>query len=144
MASIDGGSAPAESGFVQGISELALWVNDLGRSVAFYRDRLGFTLFDYTEGVNAFLRSGDVVLALFAPVIEGNTPVSQEYLRRYGGPRGSVYHVGFKVAPDALDERAQSLIAAGVSVQGPMNFGTGRRSYFFEDPDQHFIELTDR
>ena len=130
--------------FVQAISELAIWVADLDRAIAFYRDRLGFTLFDRTDGVNAFLRSGNIVLALFAPVIEGNTTMSQQYLKKYGGARGSVYHLGLRVDPARLDEYGARLKASGVEVQGPMDFPTGRRSYFLEDPDENFIELTDR
>ena len=130
--------------FVQSISELALWVSDLDRSIAFYRDCLGFTLFDKTEGVNAFLRSGEIVLALFLPVIEGNTAMSQQYLKKYGGPRGSVYHIGLRVNPQHLDQHGNDLRRCGVDVQVPIDFPTGRRSYFLEDPDEHFIELTDR
>ena len=33
-----------ETGVVKSISELAFWVKDLDRSVAFYRDRLGFAV----------------------------------------------------------------------------------------------------
>lgn len=134
----------ADGEFVQGISELALWVKDLDRAVAFYRDRLGFRVFDYTAGVNAFLRSGELVLALFAPVLEGNTAIAQQYLARYGGPHGTVYHVGLKVDGADLDRRARDLRNAGVDVDGPHKFATGRQSYFLEDPGENFIELTDR
>jgi catechol 2,3-dioxygenase-like lactoylglutathione lyase family enzyme len=131
-------------GAIRGVTELALWVTDLDRSIRFYERTLGFTLFDHEPGINAFLRSGNLVLALFAPVIPGNTAMAQEYLHRHGGPRGKLYHVGFHVAPEDLDEHATILRSAGIAVEGPCNFLTGRRSYFFEDPDQHFIELTDR
>lgn len=30
------------------------------------------------------------------------------------------------------------------AVSGPVNFPNGRRSCFLEDPDDHYIELTDR
>lgn len=130
--------------FVLGLSELALWVRDLDAAVHFYTEQLGFVLDDVMPGRNAFLHSGDLVLALFAPVAEGNLPLAAEYLNRYGGARGEVYHVGLKVAGDALDRQAERIRASGIEVRGPMEYASGRRSYFFEDPDQHFIELTDR
>ena len=130
--------------FVLGISELALWVEDLDRAVAFYTETMGFVLDDVMPGRNAFLHSGDLVLALFAPVAEGNLPLAAEYLNKYGGARGEVYHLGLKVDRAALDAQIECIRASGVEVKGPVDYASGRRSYFFEDPDQHFIELTDR
>ena len=130
--------------FVLGISELALWVKDLDAAVAFYTERLGFVLDDVMPGRNAFLHSGGLVLALFAPVAEGNLPLAAEYLNKFGGARGEVYHVGLKVNRDAIDDHAERIRASGVEVKGPVDYASGRRSYFFEDPDEHFIELTDR
>jgi catechol 2,3-dioxygenase-like lactoylglutathione lyase family enzyme len=51
-----------ETGIVKSVSELAFWVKDLDRSVAFYRDRQGFTVDEVDPGRNAFLRSGDFLL----------------------------------------------------------------------------------
>jgi catechol 2,3-dioxygenase-like lactoylglutathione lyase family enzyme len=129
---------------IVGLSELALWVRDLDAAVRFYTETLGFVTDDVTPGRNAFLHSGDLVLALFVPVAEGNLPLAAEYLNRYGGARGEVYHVGLKVRREALDAHAEHIRSSGVEVRGPVDYGSGRRSYFFEDPDQHFIELTDR
>jgi catechol 2,3-dioxygenase-like lactoylglutathione lyase family enzyme len=130
-------------GAIKSISELALWVRDLDRSVAFYRDRLGFELVDLDPGHNAFLKSGDFLLVLF---VRGNpgTPLGEEYLARTGGPRGEVYHVAFEVDPARLDSFCAELRQQGLELKGPVEFATGRRSYFLEDLDEHYIELTDR
>ncbi len=132
-----------EPGMVRSISELALWVQDLERAVAFYVDNLGFTVESQDIGRNAFLKSGDFLLVLFVPDDPG-TPLAREYLARVGEPHGHVYHVAFRVTPEALDAAGKSLRIKGLDVSGPVEFGTGRRSYFLEDPDQHYIELTDR
>ncbi len=130
-------------GTVRSISELALWVSDLDRAVAFYTQNLGFTVEEHDPGRNAFLKSGDFLLVLFVPESPG-TKLADEYLARVGSPRGSVYHVAFRLEPDQLDATGTALREHGLDVSGPVNFGTGRRSYFLEDPDQHYIELTDR
>ena len=130
-------------GIVQSISELALWVNDLDRAVAFYRNLLGFSVQEIDPGRNAFLRSGDFLLALFVPTNPG-TPLANDYLARTGGPRGDVYHAAFRVDPGRLDGLGEMLREQGEDVKGPVEFATGRRSYFIEDRDQHYIELTDR
>jgi catechol 2,3-dioxygenase-like lactoylglutathione lyase family enzyme len=129
-------------GAIQAISELALWVKDLDRAVAFY-EQLGFEVESFDAGQNAFLRSGDFLLVLFHPENPG-TQLASEYMRNKGGPRGDVYHVGFKIPAERLDEFAESLKSANLSVRGPVEFSNGRRSYFVEDPDEHLIELTDR
>jgi len=131
------------TGAIKAISELALWVSDLDRSVAFYRDQLGFAVEEVDPGKNAFLRSGDFLLVLFVPADPG-TPLATQYLERTGGPRGAVYHVAFRLDPEHLDDYSAQLGQQGLAVKGPVDFATGRRSYFIEDPDEHYIELTDR
>ncbi len=132
-----------QSGCIRSISELALWVTDLDRAVKFYAENLGFTVESQDAGRNAFLRSGDFLLVLFVPDDPG-TPLAREYLARVGAPRGGVYHVAFRVDPANLDAASATLLAGGLEVSGPVDFPSGRRSYFLEDPDQHYIELTDR
>src|SRR5712692_1790087 len=127
----------AQAGIIKSISELALWVKDLDRSVAFYQDHLGFAVEEIDPGRNAFLRSGNFLLVLFVPADPG-TQLATEYLARTGGPRGDVYHVAFCVDPERLDQLSAGLRERGLELKGPVNFGTGRRSYFLEDPDEHY------
>lgn len=132
-----------QSGTIHSLSELALWVSDLERAIAFYVETLGFVVESRDPGRNAFLRSGDFLLALFVPSDPG-TVLAREYLARVGAPRGGVYHVAFRVDPNSLDAAGASIRGSGIDVSGPIAFPSGRRSYFLEDPDQHYIELTDR
>ena len=132
-----------QAGTIRSISELALWVSDLDRAIAFYVEKLGFRVESHAPGQNAFLKSGDFLLVLFNPDDPG-TPLAREYLARVGAPRGGVYHVAFRVDPDALDSAGSTLRDSGIAVSGPIDFPGGRRSYFLEDPDQHYLELTDR
>jgi catechol 2,3-dioxygenase-like lactoylglutathione lyase family enzyme len=141
-AKLEAVSMGISQGKIRGISELALWVKDLDRAVEFYR-ALGFAVDDVDPGKNAFLRSGDLLLVLFVPESPG-TALAEAYIRRTGGPQGDVYHVGFNVATEELDTYAAELGKRGIDVRGPIEFKTGRRSYFVEDPDRHYIELTDR
>jgi len=94
-------------------------------------------------GRNAFLRGGDFLLVLFVPDNPG-TALANDYLARTGGPRGDLYHVAFRVDREELDGMGVGLREGGLEVRGPVDFATGRRSYFLEDPDEHYIELTDR
>lgn len=131
------------TGTIRSVSEIALWVSDLDRAMAFYIDHLGFTIESHEPGKHAFLQSGDFLLVLFNPENPG-TVLANDYLARVGAPRGAVYHLAFRLDPTALDATSEALRQQGIPVSGPVNFATGRRSYFLEDPDQHYLELTDR
>jgi hypothetical protein len=48
------------------------------------------------------------------------------------------------VEREGLDGVSAGLRERGLEVRGPVDFVTGRRSYFLEDPDEHYLELTDR
>lgn len=128
---------------ILGVSEVAFWVKDLDQSVAFYRDRLGLQVESVDPGRNAFLRIGDLYVVLFNPEQPG-TALADEYLARVGAPKGGLYHVAFRTDPADLDSFAERLRSDGLPVKGPIEFGSGRRSYFLEDPDEHYLELTDR
>ena len=130
---------------IKSISELALWVDDVNRAVAFY-EKLGFEIESVDENRNAFLRSGDFLLVLFNPQNPG-TALAKDYLAHIdyenSGPRGGVYHAAFRVEAAQLDDFAAQLKTQGLELKGPVEFASGRRSYFLEDPDAHYIELTD-
>jgi catechol 2,3-dioxygenase-like lactoylglutathione lyase family enzyme len=130
-------------GVIQGISEAAFWVEDLEDSVAFYRDELGLELESLEPGRHAFFKAGDALIALFNPANPG-TALAEEYLARVGAPRGSVYHIALRAPQHRLGGLAEALRAAGRQVKGPIQFPSGRMSYFLEDPDGNYLELTDR
>lgn len=132
-----------EPGTIRSISELALWVRDLDVAMEFYIENLGFVVESHDPEKNSFLKSGDFLLVLFVPEDPG-TALARQYLARVGEPRGGVYHVAFRIEPESLDLTCETLREKGISVSQPITFATGRRSYFLEDPDQHYIELTDR
>src|SRR5678815_2339401 len=125
------------AGLIQSVSEVALWVEDVERAVRFYCDHLGFEELEVDPGRNAFLKSGDFLLVLVNPR-EPGTALANDYLAWKGAPRGAVYHVAFKVEPGDLDSFGEELWSRGIEVKGPVEFATGRRSYFLDDPDEHY------
>ncbi len=128
---------------IKGVSEIAFWVNDLVVAKRFYVDLLGCEIVDEDDGHNVFLKAGDVLIVLFDRE-SPNTNLANDYLARTGGARGDVYHVALRMDRSDLDSFGEELKTAGLVVKGPVDFAGGRRSYFTEDPDQHYIEFTDR
>src|SRR5437899_1802070 len=105
-----------ETGLIRSVSEVAFWVRDLERAVAFYRDQLGFAVEEVDPGRNAFLRSGDFLLVLFVPEDPG-TALATDYLARTGGPRGDIYHVAFRIDRERLDVVGAALRERGLELR---------------------------
>ncbi|HET6891881.1 MAG TPA: VOC family protein [Pyrinomonadaceae bacterium] len=118
------------------LGHVVFYVNNLNRSLAFYRDLLGFRevgrIFD---GKAAALTSGRTHHELLLIEV-GDAP------RAPAGRRLGLYHIGIKVG-DSLDElRAakRELEQAGVSITG-MSDHTVSQSLYLRDPDGNEIEL---
>ncbi|GKS56487.1 glyoxalase [Nitrospira sp.] len=118
------------------LGHVVFYVRDLRRSLAFYRDLLGFQeVGRIFEGKAAALTSGRTHHELLLIEV-GDAP---------GPPRGwrrGLYHIGIKVG-DSLDElRAakRELETAGISIDG-MSDHTVSQSLYLHDPDGNEVEL---
>lgn len=123
------GARPGRAGSLLGVG-LTLLVADLERSIAFYRDILGFHQLDAGDG-NAVLASGDTRLVLRA--VRDVAPVNRR-----------VMHINLEVG----DVRAmyEALRARGVRfTYGPRMVNRGERlelwAAAFKDPDGHGVAL---
>ena len=118
------------------LGHVVFYVQDLKRSLAFYRDLLGFCevgrIFD---GKAAALTSGRTHHELLLIEV-GEAP------RPPAGRRLGLYHIGIKVG-DSLDElrtAKRELEQAGVTITG-MSDHTVSQSLYLADPDGNEIEL---
>ena len=118
------------------LGHVVFYVKDLERSLAFYRDLLGFTEVGRVfNGAAAALTSGRTHHELLLiQVGEAPGPMT--------GQRRGLYHIGIKVG-DSLDElRAakRELELAGVEIEG-MSDHTVSQSLYLRDPDGNEVEL---
>ena len=118
------------------LGHVVFYVQDLKRSLAFYRDLLGFQevgrIFD---GQAAALTSGRTHHELLLIEV-GDAPGPPP------GRRRGLYHIGIKVG-DSLDElrtAKKELEQAGVAIVG-MSDHTVSQSLYLADPDGNEIEL---
>ncbi len=118
------------------LGHVVFYVKDLERSLAFYRDLLGFQeVGRIFKGGAAALTSGRTHHELLLIEV-GDAPGPQP------GPRRGLYHIGIKVG-DSLDELRQAkreLEQAGVSIEG-MSDHTVSQSLYLRDPDGNEVEL---
>lgn len=118
------------------LGHVVFYVKDLERSLAFYRDLLGFTeagrIFN---GAAAALTSGRTHHELLLIQV-GDAPGPMT------GRRRGLYHIGIKIG-DSLDElrvAKKELEQAGVEIEG-MSDHTVSQSLYLRDPDGNEVEL---
>ncbi|MFC0283406.1 VOC family protein [Camelimonas abortus] len=135
------------------VLETALYVDDLARAGAFYRDVLGLRPLAADGRFHAFAAGGRNVLLLFVrdgatqtARLPGGTIPPHGFVA--GGPandapvRASIsQHVAFAVAREHLPAWEARLAAAGVAIEGRTDWPKGGRSIYFRDPDGHLLEL---
>lgn len=126
---------------IEGIVETILYVDDLARAVAFYRDVLGLApMTGDPARFQAFQAGASQVLLLFkrggtlAPtVVPGGVIPPHDG----AGP----HHIGLAVTAAAYGEWLQRLPALGVAIESEAAWARGGRSLYFRDPDGHLLEL---
>jgi catechol 2,3-dioxygenase-like lactoylglutathione lyase family enzyme len=129
---------------VSGVFETSLYVADLPRSYAFYRDLFGFELIG--SGVNpddrlAALRVGDrQVLLLFRQGASAGAAAAAEHRLLPHDARGQI-HVAFAVSWADIDSWERRLTDHGLTIERTIDWRPGVRSLYVRDPDQHLVEL---
>ncbi|WP_455370475.1 VOC family protein [Petrachloros mirabilis] len=118
------------------LGHVVFYVKDLERSLAFYRDLLGFKeVGRIFNGKAAALTSGRThheLLLIHVGDAPGPSP----------GPRRGLYHIGIKVG-DSLEElrtAKRELEQAGITIDG-MSDHTVSQSLYLRDPDGNEVEL---
>ncbi len=120
----------------QYLGHVVFYVKDLERSLAFYRDLLGFKevgrIFD---GKAAALTSGRTHHELLLIEV-GDAPGPP------AGRRRGLYHIGIKVGDslDALRAAKRELERASIKIQG-LSDHTVSQSLYLHDPDGNEVEL---
>lgn len=120
----------------QYLGHVVFYVQDLQRSLAFYRDLLGFREVGRIFGGKAAALTSGRTHHEFLLIEVGAAPGPPP------GRRRGLYHIGIKVG-DSLDElRAaiKDLEQAGVEITG-MSDHTVSQSLYLADPDGNEVEL---
>lgn len=132
---------------IKELGHLVLYVRDVDRSAAFYRDVLG-----WRQIGGRGMDDGATTLAVpFAAFSAPNGRTHHELLLIEVGPdaasvpagrRVGLYHFGLKVgdSDDELREAAAAVLAAGARIVGASDH-TVTHSLYIEDPDGNEIEL---
>lgn len=125
---------------IAGLLETALYVDDMARAIAFYRDVLGLIPMIEAPRLTAFDAGRSGVLLVFR---RGAT------LEDMADERGTVpghdgagpLHMAFAIDAADLDGWRARLADHGVPIHSEMNWARGGVSLYFHDPDGHVLEL---
>ena len=108
-------------------------VADVGRSVAFYRDVLGFAVEQHHGNAFALLRLGEVTLGLLPESARPDSP------KKFAPEQRRTIELEFTT--DDLDSVYETLRARGVVFRGPPTDKPWERSAQAVDPDGYTIEF---
>ncbi len=126
---------------IEGIVETVLYVEDLPRAIAFYRDELGLAPLTGEPGrLQCFQAGLRQVLLLFqrgATLEPATLPGGVIPAHDGNGPQ----HLGFAVSAASYEAWRDWLQSRGIGIESEVSWPRGGRSLYFRDPDQHALEL---
>jgi catechol 2,3-dioxygenase-like lactoylglutathione lyase family enzyme len=126
---------------IEGIVETILYVDDLPRAAAFYRDELGLEPMNGDPArFQSFKLGGRQVLLLFrrGGTLEPTT-VPGGVIPPHNG--SGPHHLGLAVTHDAYAGWRRRLGERGIAIESEAQWPRGGRSLYFRDPDGHLLEL---
>jgi catechol 2,3-dioxygenase-like lactoylglutathione lyase family enzyme len=125
---------------IRRVIETALYVDDMNRAVAFYRDVLGLRIMGPGERLTAIDAGEGTVLLLF---LRGATAKGFDFPGGRIPPHDGAgpAHVALGVDAADLDAWERHLTGRGVEIESRTRWNRGGRSLYFRDPDGHSVEL---
>lgn len=126
---------------IEGIVESILYVEDMARAIAFYRDELGLEpMTGDQERFQTFLAGARQVLLLFK---QGGTLEPAEVPGGVIPPHdgSGPHHIGFAIAAETYEPWRKRLGERGIAIESETTWERGGRSLYFRDPDGHLLEL---
>jgi catechol 2,3-dioxygenase-like lactoylglutathione lyase family enzyme len=125
---------------VTGVLEYGVYVDDVPRSVEFYRRIFGF---EQLQGDNRFCALSVAGRQVFLIFKKGGTlqpmPLPGGVLPPHDG--SGQFHFAFSIPEADLAAWEQRLGENGVAIESRVTWPRGGRSIYFRDPDGHLVEL---
>lgn len=119
---------------MEGVLEVAVYVDDIDRSLEFYRTVLGFDVVDSSERLFALrIAERQILLVCKRGASTHLSPGAHD-------ARGS-QHVAFAIAASDLTSWEQRLRERGIAIEERRQWTRGGVSLYFRDPDGHLLEL---
>jgi catechol 2,3-dioxygenase-like lactoylglutathione lyase family enzyme len=126
-----------------GILESALYVDDLDRAEAFYRDVLGLEPIAAVKGRHVFFRCGDGILLVFnAEETARPLPPGARFPVPPHGASGQG-HLCFRAEAAEIEAWRGRLESLGIAIEADFTWPSGGRSIYFRDPSGNSLEFAE-
>lgn len=130
-------------GELRGLAEVVLSVQDMQKSLAFYRDLLGLEVISPPELPAVFLRLGgpregvphQIVLV---PQRAETSPAGGQATRR------NLHHLGLEVAATAFQAERERFEKLGIATRSGVHPFLPVEAFYLDDPDGNEIEIVAR
>jgi catechol 2,3-dioxygenase len=130
-------------GRISGLAEVVLFVQDLEKSLAFYRDLLGLTVIS-PQGLPAvFLRVGEPGDGVPQQIVLVPRPANVEAHASRKEER-DVHHIGLEVPAEVYEVERDRMAQAGLQVRGGQHPFLPVEAFYIDDPDGNEIEIVAR
>ena len=125
---------------IRRVLETALYVDDMARAVAFYRDVLGLRIMGGNDRLTPVDAGDGTVLLLFR---RGATTAGIEFPGGFIPPHDGAgpAHLAFAIDVDALEAWKARFAECGIAVEAENHWDRGGRSLYVRDPDGYSVEL---
>jgi catechol 2,3-dioxygenase-like lactoylglutathione lyase family enzyme len=122
------------------VVETALYVDDMERAVAFYRDVLGMRPLGVGQRLTPMDAGTGTVLLLFRRgATTGGLTFPGGWIPPHDG--AGPLHVAFAIGAGELETWEARLTGLGIAVESRVQWERGGRSLYLRDPDGHSVEL---
>jgi len=133
----------AETAPLEGVLEVAIYVDDLAAAGTFYGDVLGFEKVIASEGVFVFFRCGGTIVLLFNPEETKKQPFAPPARQIPGHGASGAGHICFRATGDKFDLWRARLIACDIEIEAEITWDNGARSVYFRDPAGNSLEFAE-
>ncbi len=123
-----------------GVLETCIHVDDMDRSVRFYRELFGFEPLEQDARFCGFPVAGKQMLLLFKKGASTKPiPFPGGLIPPHAG--SGQLHLAFSIAASDYQPWLRWLREKGIAIESEVTWPRGGRSIYFRDPDRHLVEL---
>ena len=130
-------------GQIRGLAEIVLSVQDVQKSLTFYRDLLGFEVISPPGLPAVFLRVGGPREGVPQQIVLVPRPADAAPLDGQP-PRRNMHHLGLEVAAEALQAERERIEKEGIPTRSGVHPFLAVEAFYVDDPDGNEIEIVAR
>jgi catechol 2,3-dioxygenase-like lactoylglutathione lyase family enzyme len=129
---------------MRGLAEIVLMVQDVERSVRFYRDTLGLRVISPPELKGpTFLQVGEASDGVPQQIVLAPRPADAPELPPRNAHR-SLHHIGIEVAPGDFEPERERLRGLGFEIRTGQHPFLPVEAFYIDDPDGNEVEIVTR